>query len=101
MRLKTRRKKRQTNIIKKAKKGSMKCSKNIKFNYSNEYESILLCVKESFFYVGKNTKSIVIWKRKNNYVERKFIFNNNGDITRSPKENIMIEYKKNKEVEQK
>lgn len=87
-------------MIKKYKKGSMKCSWDIKFNYSNEYESILLCVKGSFFYVNKNTKTTVIGKRKNNTIERKFIFNNNGDITRSPKENVVIKCKKEKkEVE--
>ena len=92
MRLKTRRKKRQTNIIKKEEKGSMKCSWDMEFNCFDEYESILLLIKGTCFYVDKNTKAVVIWKRKNNSIERKYIFNNNGNITRSPKENIMIKY---------
>lgn len=85
MRLKTRRKKRQTNIIKKEQKGSLKCSENTKFN-----ENILLCAKGIFYYVTKKTKTTIIYKRKNNFIERSFVFDNNGNITRTSKENLLI-----------
>lgn len=92
MKLKTRKKNRIRKISLKFKKGSLRCSEEIEIDFPKDQEAMLLVISGKVFYINKDSKLLMTYKRKSDLAERQFYINNSGKVIKTPRERKNIAY---------
>jgi hypothetical protein len=92
MKLKTRKKNRIKKINLKFRKGALRCSEEIELDFPKDQEAMLLVISRKVFYINKDSKLLMTYKRKSNLAERQFYINNSGNVIKTPKERKNIAY---------
>lgn len=92
MNLKTRKKNRIRKITLRFRKGALRCSEEVELDFPEDQEAMLLVITGKVFYVNKDSKLLMNYKRKGNLAERQFYINNSGNVIKTPRERKNIAY---------